>query len=221
MRNASFVLAGLAAALAFVPSDAVAQARAGRRPAAVAAPSTFFEITPYAGYMVFGDFLSGPLGTSLSNAPAPVFGAQLGMKLAPNLSIIGNLAAASSDIKVGIPLIGGLSVAHNAMVFYDAGLQLDIPVQTAYGTTFSPFVQAGAGAMHYDISQSLVSTSATNFAWNAGVGADIAMGRNMGLRLMAKDYIGKFDFQEATSFDIGGQGSTNNLAFSAGLRFSF
>ena len=99
--------------------------------------------------------------------------------------------------------------------------QLDIPVQTAYGTTFSPFLQAGAGAMRYDITQSLVSISATNFAWNAGVGADIAVGRNVGLRLMAKDYIGKFDFQEATSFDIGGEGTTNNFAFSAGLRFSF
>jgi hypothetical protein len=219
MRHTSFVLAGLAAAFALTSTDAGAQ-RAGRRPVATAAPSTFFEVTPYAGYMVFGDFLSGPLGTSLSNAPAPVFGAQIGMKLAPNISLIGNLAAASSDIKVGIPVLGGLSVAHNAMVFYDAGLQLDIPVQTAYGTTFSPFLQAGAGAMHYDISQSLVNVSATNFAWNAGVGADISVGRNVGLRLMAKDYIGKFDFQEATSFDINAA-TTNNIAFSAGLRVSF
>ena len=220
MRIASFALAGFVAgaALVSVPASASAQARGASRPAASAA--TLFDVTPYAGYMVFGNFLSGPLGTSLSNAPAPIFGAQLGMKIAPNVSLIGNLATASSDIKAGVPILGGLTVAHSNIVLYDAGLQLDIPVTSAYGTTFSPFLQAGVGALHYDISQSLVSTTATNLAGNVGAGADIALGRGMGLRLMAKDYIGKFDFQEATSFNVSST-TTNNLAFSAGMRFSF
>ncbi len=220
MRIASFALAGLVAgtAFSFAPANAIAQSRAGNRVSVASSP--LFDITPYAGYMMFGDFLSGPLGTSLTNAPARIYGAQLGMKIAPNVSMIGNLAAASSDIKVGVPFLGGLPVAHSSMVFYDAGVQLDIPVTSAYGATFSPFVQAGIGGMHYDISQSLVSTTATNLAGNIGAGADIAVGRNVGLRLMAKDYIGKFDFQEATSFDINA-GTTHNVALSAGLRFSF
>src|SRR5215207_8846716 len=79
MRNASFILAGLAAAISLISTDVSAQAGTTRRPAAVT--STLFEVTPYAGYMVFGDFASGPLGTSLANAPAPVFGAQLGMRI--------------------------------------------------------------------------------------------------------------------------------------------
>ena len=221
MRIASFTLAGLVAgaALVSIPMSAAAQTRGGNR-AAAPAGSTLFDVTPYAGYIVFGNFLSGPLGTSLSNAPAPIFGAQLGMKLAPNVSLIGNLATASSDIKLGVPILGGLSVAHSSVVFYDAGLQLDIPVTSAYGTTFSPFVQAGVGALHYSISESIVSTTATNLAGNIGAGADIAIGRGMGLRLMAKDYIGKFDFREATTFDVS-SGTTHNLAFSAGMRFSF
>ena len=53
------------------------------------------------------------------------------------------------------------------------------------------------------------------------MGADVAIGRGLGIRLMAKDYFGKFNFQEATSFDIGGDGVTQNYAFSAGVRFSF
>jgi hypothetical protein len=220
MRIATFALAGLVAgaALSFAPADVLAQSRAGSGPSVANSP--LFDITPYAGYIMFGDFLSGPLGTSLTNAPAPIYGAQIGMKIAPNVSMIGNLAAASTDIQIGLPILGGLSVAHNSMVFYDAGLQLDIPMTSAYGATFSPFVQAGIGGMHYDISQSLVSTTATNLAGNIGAGADIAVGRNVGLRLMAKDYIGKFDFQEATSFDVNA-GTTHNVALSAGLRFSF
>jgi Outer membrane protein beta-barrel domain len=220
MRIASFALAGLAAAavVTIAPARSFAQSRAGSR--SVSTPSTLFDITPYAGVIVFGDFLTGPLGTSLGNAPAAIYGAQLGMKIAPSLSIIGNLAAASSDVKLGVPIFGGISVAHSSMVFYDAGLQLDIPMTSAYGATFSPFLQAGIGGMHYDISESLASTTATNLAANVGAGADIAIGSGVGLRLMAKDYIGKFDFQEATSFDVSNT-TTNNFAFSAGIRFSF
>jgi hypothetical protein len=84
----------------------------------------------------------------------------------------------------------------------------------------SPFLQAGAGAIHYDISESLLSLTATNFAANVGLGADVALGSGVGLRLMAKDYIGKFDFQQATSFDVSSS-TTNNFAFTAGMRFSF
>src|SRR5450759_5713245 len=221
MRIASFALAGLVAGatLILAPSTSQAQSRAAGPPVA-ADGSTMFEVTPYAGYMVFGNYLTGPLGTSLTNAAAAIYGAQLGMKMAPNVSLIGNLATANSDIQVGVPFLGGISVAQSTIVLYDMGLQLDIPVTSAYGATFSPFLQAGVGAMHYNITESFVSTTATNLAGNVGAGADIAIGRGVGLQLMAKDYIGKFDFQGATSFDISAA-TTQNFAFSAGMRFSF
>ena len=124
MRIASFVFAGLAvgAALSFAPSDAFAQSRGAGRAPVVSTP--LFDVTPYAGYMVFGDFASGPLGTSLSNAPAPIFGAQA--RDADRTRCVDDrqpCCCPRSDIKAGIPILGGLSVAHNAMVFYDAGLQ--------------------------------------------------------------------------------------------------
>ena len=221
MRTTSFALAGLAAgaALLSTPIALHAQSRAPARPVSVDG-STLFEVTPYAGYLIFGNYLTGPLGTSLTNAPAPIYGSQLGMKISPNVSLIGNLATASSDIRIGVPFLGGISVAKSSVVLYDAGLQLDIPVTSAYGATFSPFLQAGVGALRYDITESIVSTTATNLAGNIGGGADIAVGRGIGLRLMAKDYIGTFDFQEATSFDVSA-GTTHNLALSAGVRFSF
>jgi hypothetical protein len=183
---------------------------------------TVFNATPYVGYMVFGDFVKGPFGTSIYSAPAPVIGAQLGMKLAPNISLVGNLATSSSDIKAGVPFLGGLSVAHSTMVLYDADLQLDIPVTSSMsGVSFSPFIQAGAGGIHYDISAaSVLSTKASNFAGNVGLGADVTLTKDFGIRLMAKDYIGKFDVKDATSLDYSGQ-TANNFAFSAGVRVSF
>ena len=179
-----------------------------------------FEFTPYAGYMIFGDYLKGPLGTSISNAPGALYGVQLGMKLAPNISLIGNVGYSSSDVQAGVPFLGGYSIAHSSTLLYDGGIQLDLPLTTASGLGLKPFAQVGAGAMRYNISESILQTNATNFAANVGVGADVALGQSMGLRLMAKDYIGKFDFHDATQLEVQGQ-TAHNWALSAGLRFNF
>jgi hypothetical protein len=219
MRSHSFVRSSLVAGLfaLALPIAARAQSRA-----ATAVPTTgfAFEATPYVGYMVFGNYLSGPLGSSVSNAPAPLIGAELGMKITPNLSLVGNLATTSSDIQAGIPLLGGVAVAHSRLVMYDAGLQLAMPLTTAMGTQMTPFLQAGVGAMRYDITQSVINTTTTNFAANVGAGVDFAVGRGVGVRVMAKDYIGKFDAQQATYLNVG-TNTTHNFAFNAGVRFSF
>jgi outer membrane protein with beta-barrel domain len=211
MRRSSLVLASVLV---------VGVAGVGQAQLSSPQPPTIFEATPYAGVIVFGDYLSGPLGTSITNAPATIIGAQLGMKVTPNISIIGNVATASSDIQAGIPILGGVSIAQSTVQMFDAGLQLELPITALSGFTFSPILQAGAGAMRYAITESFITTNSTNFAANVAAGADISVGRGVGVRFMAKDYIGNFDMQQATYIDAQ-TNTTHSFAFSAGLRFSF
>ncbi|HEU4642228.1 MAG TPA: outer membrane beta-barrel protein [Gemmatimonadaceae bacterium] len=207
-----------AAALAALVAAAPAHAQ-GLSPVNERQP--LFTLTPYAGYMVYGDFLKGPVGTTLSTKNGPVYGAQAAMYLAPNVAILGNVAYSSSDLQVGLPFLGGVGVGSTKVWLYDGDLQFDIPVQSMGRTVVKPFVQVGAGAMRYDVSAaSVLNTKATNFAWNAGAGLDVRMSPTIGLRLMAKDYIGKFDFKEATSLDVQGR-TTQNWALTAGLKIGF
>ena len=60
----------------------------------------------------------------------------------------------------------------------------------------------------------------TNVAYNVGAGADVAIAPRLGLQLMVKDYIGKFDAQEAAGINVDTK-TTHNVALSAGLRLGF
>jgi hypothetical protein len=170
--------------------------------------------------MKFGNFVDGPLGTSINGAGGPMFGAQLGVNLTKNVAIIGNVARASGDLQVGLPFLGGISIGHSSAWLYDGGLQLSAPLGTATALPITPFVQVGAGAMRYDVGASVVNTTATNVTYNAGVGADVALGKLVSVRLMAKDYVGKFDTQQATGIGVGSS-TQNNIAVSAGLKLNF
>ena len=184
------------------------------------AAGPLFEFTPYAGYMKFGNLVDGPLGTSITTAGGPMYGAQLGINVTKNVAVIGNVARASGDLQVGLPFIGGYSIGKSSAWLYDGGLQLSAPLGAATSLPITPFVQVGAGAMRYDVGASVVNTTATNFTYNAGLGADVAIGKALSLRVMAKDYVGKFDAQQATGFDVGSK-TTNNWALSAGLKLNF
>lgn len=179
------------------------------------------QVTPYAGYMIFGHLMDGPLGTSLTSAPAPVFGAQLGLTIAPGVALIGNVAHASSNLQIGVPFLGGVSVGSTSALVADGGLQLSLPMKTS-GLPITPFVQAGAGAIHWNIdaADQFIHTSATSFAGNVGAGLDLSLGSSMGLRFLAKDYISKFDAQQATSLNVSGSQS-HNWSLTAGLRLDF
>jgi hypothetical protein len=179
------------------------------------------HVSPYAGVMVFGSYLNGPLNTTLTNKPGMLYGTQVGLSLSPQLSLVGNVGYTSSSLDVGLPIIGGLSVGNSSTLIYDADLEYGLGSMRNGSTGITPFVQAGAGAMRYDIhAVDVLNTTATNFAANVGIGADIELAKGMAVRLLAKDYIGKFNFQDAVG--IGGSGSTaHNFGLTAGMRFDF
>jgi hypothetical protein len=187
------------------------------------APGTasVFQVSPYAGVMVFGNYLNGPLNTTLTNKPGMLYGTQVGLALSPELSLVGNVGYTSSSLDVGLPILGGVSVGHSSTLIYDADLEYQLGGMRSGTTVLTPFVQAGAGALRYDVNAiDILTTTATNFAANVGVGADIAVGRGVAVRLLAKDYIGKFDFKDAVGFDVSGS-TAHNFGLTAGLRFDF
>ena len=199
-------IAGLAASLGALPL------------AAQQAKPTVFDVSPYAGYMMFGKLFEGPIGTSISAGSGPVYGAQMSLTMAKNVALYGNVGYSSSDLKIGLPIIGGLDVGSSKALLYDGGVELKVPMQVASMVT--PFVQGGIGGIRYEVQSGFLNTNATNVAYNFGGGVDVKLSPNFGVRLMAKDYLGKFDFKEATSFNLNSK-TTNNVALTLGVNFGF
>jgi hypothetical protein len=176
------------------------------------------RLTPYVGYMGFGSLVSGPLGSQLTNGTGPAYGAQLSVPLTPSIGIYGNVAYARPGLEVGLPILGGISVGDGSVLMYDGGIQLTVPGRTAQ--QISPFVQAGVGGMKYSFDLSPIRLDATNLAYNVGVGADLPLGRNLGIRVLAKDYIGKFDASDVVGLDVETR-TSHNWALSVGVTLGF
>jgi hypothetical protein len=71
--------------------------------------------------------------------------------------------------------------------------------------------------MRQEIEVAPVAATSTNFAYNLGAGVDVPLGPRLGLQLMAKDYIGKFDVREATAVPVDAR-TAHNWTLSAGVR---
>src|SRR3982751_659842 len=96
--------------------------------AAQQAKPTVFDVSPYAGYMMFGKMIEGPIGTSVSSGSGPVYGAQMSLTMAKNVALYGNVGYSSSDLKIGLPIIGGLDVGSSKALMYDGGVELKVPM---------------------------------------------------------------------------------------------
>lgn len=216
-----FVISAATIAVAFVIVALPASGQRTSRAKRAQQSSQSMAISPYAGYMTFGELLDGPLNTTLKSKASPIYGLQLNLPLGNTVSVFGNVGYTEPDLSVGLPILGSITFGKSSVWLYDAGLQLSAPGYGSGDRGIFPFVQVGAGAMKYNVDVSGFTRDATNTAFNAGLGVDIPFAQNIGLRFVAKDYIGKFDFQEATQVDIVDAKTSHNVAFSAGLKLAF
>ena len=211
-----FVSAALVAAMA-APLAAQSSVITGE-------PSVF-SLTPYVGYVAFGDHFETANGAEFTNDNAAIYGAQLGIDIARNLSLVGNFGYSRTNWEFEFGSGPGEQFAGDVGVWlYDGNLQLKFPVSAGAGT-FSPFAQAGVGAIKFTADRDDFNADGTsNVAFNAGLGADFSVGA-LGLRLMVKDYISSFkwdDFESANDpNDLEDAGTSHNFAFTLGLKLGF
>jgi opacity protein-like surface antigen len=179
------------------------------------APPTDPSISVYGGYMDMGHYVNGPLGTSASGADAGLLGAQVTLPLTPNFAVVGNLAHANSSLVFFVPAGGGPSIDNSEVWLFDGDLQFSAPFRGSSGHWVNPFLQLGAGAMRYSTQNTAGSAEATNFAFNIGGGLDYYVSHSVGLRVLAKDYIGHWN---TPGFGYRYDGRyTDNFSISAGL----
>jgi hypothetical protein len=221
MRTSSFARTAIGVIGAALVA-AIATPATGQSPSRAPAIGKAMQVTPYAGYMMFGKLVEGPLGTSLTSAPARIYGAQIGLNLSPSLAVVGNVGFTSGDLRVGVPLLGGVDVGEREVLLADAGLQLTLPGPRTSGLAIVPFLQAGAGVIRNEMSLAdMLSPRSTSFAGNVGAGADLVLTDGFALRFLVKDYISKFDVQEAAGFETSAAKVSHDWALTAGLRIEF
>jgi hypothetical protein len=197
------------------PKPAAAQYRVGYGWRGSSPPSEP-TITPYFGYMNTGHYVDGPLGSSASGGDAGLVGAQVKLPLSPFVALVGNVGHANSNMVFIDPVTSGPSIGNTGVWMFDGDLQFGSPFRGSYGHWIEPFVQLGAGAMHYSTEYSTGDASSTNFAFNGGVGLNYGITRMIGLQIMAKDYVGHWDVTPHFPFESGDR-FTNNYAITAGL----
>jgi hypothetical protein len=213
--NKFFVSAALVAAIA-APLAAQSSVVTGQ-------PSVF-SLTPYVGYIAYGDHFETANGAEFSNDNGAIYGVQLGIDMTPNLALVGNFGYSRTNWEFEFAGPGETFAGDVGVWLYDGNLQLKFPMSAGAGT-FSPFAQAGVGAMRFTADRNdFQADGTTNVAFNAGLGADFNVGA-LGLRLMAKDYISSFKWDEFRNAndpdDLREAGTSHNFAFTLGLKLGF
>ena len=214
------VTAGLLAAVT-APSQAQTPGEA------VTAGQASFYVSPYGGYMFFGDLFDFGNDVEYTMDDAPIFGVQAGVSFSPNFSLIGNFGRAKSNFEIQQGAGPDDPTSDDLAVFlYDANLQFRVPfIANRMGSWIAPVGQVGVGAVKYTFDRDDVfSKGETNVAFNFGLGADFQLMKAIGARIMVKDYITSLSWTNADNIDFDDNVADNvahNWALTFGLNFGF
>lgn len=187
-----------------------------------------FTITPYIGYIAWGDFFETSNGLEYTQDNSGMFGAEASLDIGKAVSLVGNFGYSKTNFEFerGGTAPTEFAASQDVGVFlYDGSLRLRLPF-TMGMTSFSPYIQGGVGAARYsfDTDDFNGEGARSNVAYNAGVGAMWKI-RGIGLRGEVKDYITSLNWDRpsnANDFnDIEDAGIQHNWALSLGLTFSF
>jgi hypothetical protein len=187
----------------------------GQTTSAITVNRGSFAVVPYGGFMVSEAFVEGPLDTRLGAVSMPMYGIQASLPLAPGASLVGTIGYASGNLEVGVPILGGIDIGDSNALIMDASAEL----RASLGRV-APLVQFGGGAIRREVSVAGISADGTDFHVSAGIGVDIPIASNVGLRLMAKDHYGKADFGGVGEFRARTR-DIHALAITGGLQITF
>ncbi|HEY0970579.1 MAG TPA: outer membrane beta-barrel protein [Gemmatimonadales bacterium] len=225
-----FIVSSIAGSIAACAIAAPLAAQETPQSLATGGQSTF-SITPYAGYMWFGDLAEYATGTELTNDDSWIVGAQAKVRMTSRWSVVGNFGYARTNFELEEGPVLGPDVPTSGEIGYwlmDADLQYQLPFTMRNGTV-SPFIQGGIGAVRYtaEADDFDADQSKTDLAFNAGIGVDIESGP-IGFQIMLKDYVTSLDWDKFRDFtnqvaddEIDRSRIANNLALTAGLRINF
>jgi opacity protein-like surface antigen len=215
------VTAGLLAAVA-----APMQAQNPGEP--VTSGQSSFYLSPYVGYIWYGDLFEFPDDVEYSNDNGVNYGVQAGVSFSPNISLIGNFGYNKSKFTLESDRTGDDIDASGdlGIFFYDANLQFRVPfIANRMGSWLAPVMQVGVGAMKYTAdTDDFNSDGETNVAFNVGLGADFQLMKALGARIMIKDYITSLAWSDADQVDFDDDIADNvahNWALTFGLNFGF
>lgn len=217
------VTAGLLTAIA-----APMQAQAPGEP--VTSGQSSFYLSPYVGYVWYGDLFKFADGTEQTLDNGAQYGVQAGVSFSPNVSLIGNVGYNKSNFELENDEFGtGTDRRQSAdlsVFLYDANLQFRLPfIANRMGSWIAPVAQVGAGAIKYTFDQNdIFSDGKTDIAFNFGLGADFQLMKSLGARVMAKDYITSLAWSDIGNVDFDDNVKNNtahNWALTFGLNFGF
>jgi opacity protein-like surface antigen len=207
---------------------AAAAAPASAQESVVGTKTSVFSITPYVGYVIFGDFFEAANGLEYTQDNSGIFGAEATLDLGRSLSLVGNFGYSKTNFEFERGGTAPAEIPASADVglfLYDGSLRFRLPI-TSGASVFSPYAQVGVGAARwsFDTDDFNNKDAVTNVAYNVGVGTTWKIG-GIGLRGEVKDYITSLDWERPSDAndwdDLTKKSTAHNWAVSLGLTFAF